>query len=50
MNSRYVAVLGRVTCDHQSQEAIPGLIQDVSASTQGDARLSTKSLSMSRPG
>ncbi len=50
MNSLNVAVLGRLTWDHQSHEAIPGLIQDVSARAHGEARLSTRSLSTSLPG
>src|SRR5580765_7325327 len=50
MSSLYAAVPGRLTWDHQSQEAMPGLTQDVSAIREGEARFKTRSLSTSRPG
>ena len=36
--------------DHQSQEVLPGLIQDVSAMALGGLRLTTMFDSISRPG
>src|ERR1035441_8993817 len=36
--------------DHQSQAALPGLIQEVSAIAEGGLRLSTMCDSISRPG
>src|SRR5208283_4447700 len=41
---------GRLTWDHQSHDAMPGLTHEASAMTGGDARFSTRSLSTRRPG